>query len=137
MLLSVRPPSNPFLRVRWAQAGLLTADQVVGLPETAGEDTGGGFPWGEAAALYTAKPHGAGLSATPLSPTPDRTGRTMRIAAGATTTLTAPDQKRQWIDLVVPMAVMVVPPADFDAGQRLPERLPLAPDRCAPQPPKP
>lgn len=71
------------------------------------------FPWGEAASLYTAKPHGAALTATPLSPTPDRAGRTMRIAAGATTTVTDPAQKKQWIDLVGPMAVIVVPPADF------------------------
>lgn len=71
------------------------------------------FPWGEAASLYTSKPHGANLQATPLSTTPDRSGRTMRIAAGATVTLTDPAQKRQWIDLVGPMAVILVPPADF------------------------
>jgi Papain family cysteine protease len=71
------------------------------------------FPWGEAASLYIAKPHGPALTARPLSPTPDRAGRTMRIAAGATVTITDPDQKREWIDLVGPMAVMVVPPADF------------------------
>ena len=73
------------------------------------------FPWGEAASLYTAKPHGGALRATPLSPTPDRAGRTMRIATGATTALTAPAQKRQWIDLVGPMAVMIQPPQDFDS----------------------
>jgi hypothetical protein len=39
----------------------------------------------------------------------------MRIAAGATTTLTDPAQKKQWIDLVGPMAVMIRPPADFGA----------------------
>lgn len=73
------------------------------------------FPWSESATLYTAKPHGPALSAMPLSPTPDRAGRTMRIAAGATTTLTDPAQKKQWIDLVGPMAVMIVPPVDFGA----------------------
>jgi hypothetical protein len=71
------------------------------------------FPWGEAASLYIAKPHGPALTARPLSPTPDRAGRTMRMAAGATVTVSDPDQKREWIDLVGPMAVMVVPPADF------------------------
>jgi len=71
------------------------------------------FPWSEAAALYTAVPHGANLKATPLSPTSDRSGRTMRIAAGATTSLADPAQKKQWIDLVGPMAVLVVPPVDF------------------------
>jgi len=71
------------------------------------------FPWSEAAALYTAVPHGANLKATPLSPTSDRSGRTMRIAAGATTSLTDPAQKKQWIDLVGPMAVLVIPPVDF------------------------
>lgn len=71
------------------------------------------FPWSESAALYTAKPHGASLSALPLSPTSDRSGRTMRIAAGAITSLTDPAQKKQWIDLVGPMAVIIVPPNDF------------------------
>ncbi|WP_327654346.1 C1 family peptidase [Streptomyces sp. NBC_00483] len=71
------------------------------------------FPWGEAAAMYTAKPHAGDLRATPLSPTPDRAGRTMRIVAGANVTLTEPARKRQWIDLVGPMAVMLVPPVDF------------------------
>lgn len=71
------------------------------------------FPWSESAALYTAKPHGANLSATPLSTTSDRSGRTMRIAAGATTSLSIPAQKKQWIDLVGPMAVMISPPATF------------------------
>ena len=55
------------------------------------------------------------LSATPLSTTSDRPGRTMRIGAGATTSLTDPAQKKQWIDLVGPMAVMITPPATFGA----------------------
>jgi hypothetical protein len=71
------------------------------------------FPWSESAAIYTAKPHGANLSAMPLSTTSDRSGRSMRIAAGATTSLTDTAQKKNWIDLVGPMAVMLVPPADF------------------------
>jgi hypothetical protein len=71
------------------------------------------FPWSEAAALYTAKPHGAALEATPLSTTPDRVGRSMRIEPGATTSVADPAQKKQWIDLVGPMATMLQPPQDF------------------------
>jgi hypothetical protein len=71
------------------------------------------FPWSEWAALYTSKEGGPQLSATPLATTSDRLGRTMRIAAGATTTATDPAQKKQWLDLVGPMAVMIIPPADF------------------------
>ncbi|MGD3109364.1 C1 family peptidase [Streptomyces sp. YGL11-2] len=71
------------------------------------------FPWGEAASLYTAKPHGANLRATPLSPTPDRAGRTMRIAPEATVSFTDGAWKRLWIDLVGPMATVVIPPLDF------------------------
>lgn len=71
------------------------------------------FPWSTWASLYTARPHGANLVATPYSPTPDRAGRTMRIRAGATTSLTAAAQKKNWIDLVGPMAVIISPPASF------------------------
>ncbi len=73
------------------------------------------FPWSEAAALYTAKPHGAGLVATPLSPTPDRAGRTLRVRAGALTSLSTAEQKKEWLDLVGPFAVMITPPNDFGA----------------------
>jgi Papain family cysteine protease len=71
------------------------------------------FPWGESAALYTAREGGPSLEATPLSTTSDRAGRTVRVAPGAATTLTDPAQKRQWIDAVGPMATIVVPPGDF------------------------
>lgn len=71
------------------------------------------FPWGESAALYTAREGGAALEATPLSPTPDRVGRTVRIAPGMATALTDPAQKRQWIDARGPMATMITPPPDF------------------------
>jgi Papain family cysteine protease len=71
------------------------------------------FPWGESAALYTAREGGAALEATPLSTTPDRAGRTARIAPGMTTSLTDPAQKRQWIDAVGPMATLITPPSDF------------------------
>jgi C1A family cysteine protease len=71
------------------------------------------FPWSESAAIYTAKPHGANLSAIPQSTTSDRSGRSMRIKAGATTSLTDTAQKKNWIDLVGPMAVMLDPPGDF------------------------
>lgn len=73
------------------------------------------FPWSEAASLYTAKPHGASLSAMPLSPTSDRSGYTMRIWLGSATSIVDPAQKKQWIDLIGPMAVMIVPPVDFGA----------------------
>jgi len=46
------------------------------------------FPFGVPAALYTAREGGSNLEATPLSPTPDRAGRTVRIAPGMTTTVT-------------------------------------------------
>ena len=71
------------------------------------------FPFSEAASLYTAKPHGAALSALPLSPTPDRAGRTLRVPANSTTVISDVAQKKRWIDLVGPMAVMIVPPPDF------------------------
>ena len=71
------------------------------------------FPWSTAAALYTSKPHGAQMQALPLSPTPDRAGRTMRIAVNSSTTLTDAAQQKQWIDLVGPMATLVQPPGDF------------------------
>jgi hypothetical protein len=69
------------------------------------------FPFGLSAVLYTAKEGGGG--ATPFSPTPDRAGRSVRIAPSMTTALTDPTQKKQWIDTVGPMATMVNPPADF------------------------
>ena len=68
------------------------------------------FPFGLSAALYTGKDGGG---ATPFSPTPDRAGRTVRIGAGTTTSLTDPAQKKNWIDTVGPMAVMLNPPNDF------------------------
>ena len=71
------------------------------------------FPWSESAALYTAKPHGPALSATPLSTTSDRLGRTMRIAAGANYTVTDPAQKKDWLYLRGPMATMISPPVTF------------------------
>jgi hypothetical protein len=71
------------------------------------------FPWSTAAALYTSKPHGATMQPLPLAPTPDRVGRTMRIAVNSSTTLTDPAQQKQWIDLVGPMATIVRPPDDF------------------------
>ena len=73
------------------------------------------FPWSPYASLYTAKPHGAALTALPLSPTPDRAGRTMRIDPGQLTVLADVEQKKTWIDAVGPMAIMVNPPGDFSA----------------------
>jgi hypothetical protein len=71
------------------------------------------FPWSEPASLYLATPHGPALTALPVSPAPDRSGRTMRIRAGALFGTNDLQQKRDWIDLVGPMAVMFTPPADF------------------------
>jgi hypothetical protein len=68
------------------------------------------FPYTEAAALYCAE---EGHGALPLSPTPDRVGRTVRAPAPVTITDVA--QKKQWIDAVGPMAVMFNPPPDFDS----------------------
>ena len=73
------------------------------------------YPWTEAAGLYTSKPHGGEMRATPLSPTPDRAGRSLRVGAGHAVSISDPAQKREWIDLVGPMAVIVVPPVDFGA----------------------
>jgi hypothetical protein len=73
------------------------------------------FPWSEDVTLYTAKPHGAALSALPLSPTADRRGRTMRIRTGSLVTLTTDKQKKDWVDLVGPAVVQVQLRADFRA----------------------
>jgi hypothetical protein len=71
--------------------------------------------WSESAVLYTAKPHGAAMTAMPLSPTPDRAGRTVRIDAG-THTVIGPglvSDKKKWLNLVGPMAFMCTLPKDF------------------------
>lgn len=73
------------------------------------------FPWGTAASQYLATPHGPALHALPVSPTPDRSGRTMRIAEHALINLIDVSAKKQWIDLVGPMVVMITPPPDFGA----------------------
>lgn len=74
--------------------------------------------WSEAAVLYTAKPHGAAMTATPLSPTSDRAGRTVRIGAGSHSSIDAGRvaDKKDWLDLVGPMAFMCILPADFGAA---------------------
>jgi hypothetical protein len=69
------------------------------------------FPFGPAAALYTAQE--SNQSVTFLSTTPDRVGRTVRLPAGSSVSVTDPGQKKQWIDQVGPMATMLSPPADF------------------------
>jgi hypothetical protein len=73
------------------------------------------FAWSEAAALYTAKPHGAAMTAMPLSPTPDRAGRTVRIDPNAHTVIGGGliSDKKRWLNLVGPMAFMATLPADF------------------------
>jgi hypothetical protein len=72
--------------------------------------------WSEAAVLYTAKPHGAAMTAMPLSPTPDRAGRTVRIEPGRHQSATTVADKKSWLDLVGPMAFMCWLPADFGAA---------------------
>jgi hypothetical protein len=72
--------------------------------------------WSEAAVLYTAKPHGAAMTAMPLSPTPDRAGRTVRVDPGRHQSATTVADKKSWIDLVGPMALMCTLPADFTAA---------------------
>ncbi|MDM0106557.1 C1 family peptidase [Variovorax sp. J22R24] len=71
--------------------------------------------WSEAAILYTAKPHGAAMTAMPLSPTPDRAGRTVRIDVGAHTVIGSGlvSDKKKWLNLVGPMAFMCTLPTDF------------------------
>lgn len=74
--------------------------------------------WSEAAVLYTAKPHGAAMTDMPLSPTPDRAGRTVRIDAGTHVTIDAGhiSDKKKWINLHGPMAFMCAIPLDFRAA---------------------
>ena len=73
------------------------------------------LPWSEATVLYTAKPHGASMTAMPLSPTPDRAGRTVRVAPNSHTVIDAGHvyDKKRWLNLVGPMAFMCTLPADF------------------------
>jgi hypothetical protein len=72
------------------------------------------FPWTTWVALYLSRPHAGDMQDLPIAPTPDRPGRTVRIAEGSFTTLTTTDQKKQWIDAVGPAAAMFVPPTDFN-----------------------
>ena len=71
--------------------------------------------WSASAVLYTAKPHGAAMTAMPLSPTPDRAGRTVRIDAGSHVVIDAGQiaAKKKWLDLHGPMAFMCFLPVDF------------------------
>jgi len=71
------------------------------------------FPWTEWVAHYVSRPHGPDLKALPLAPTPDRVGRTLRLPANPFTVLKDVTQKKQWIDAVGPMAVMLQLPSDF------------------------
>ena len=65
--------------------------------------------------LYTAKPHGPDMTALPLSPTPDRAGRTVRIDPGTHTVIGngLVADKKQWLELHGPMAFMCTLPGDF------------------------
>ena len=73
------------------------------------------MPWSEATVLYTAKPHGASMTAMPLSPTPDRAGRTLRVDPNHRTVIGAGavSDKKKWLTLAGPMAFMCLLPGDF------------------------
>ncbi|HEY1985950.1 MAG TPA: C1 family peptidase [Terracidiphilus sp.] len=86
------------------------------------------FPYTEAAALYCSE---EGKGAVPLSPTPDRAGRTVK--APAITSISDVTQKKQWIDTVGPMALLCNPPADFDyygSGVYVPTTSVLGGEHC-------
>lgn len=68
------------------------------------------FPWSESVALFTAK-HPGSIPFVPLSSTPDREGRILK--APSAIWMTAPEQKKLWIETVGPMAAFILPPSDF------------------------
>jgi hypothetical protein len=70
------------------------------------------FAWSESASVYTAKPM-PDIRDFPLSPTPDRPGRTVRIDEGAHTWIDDLQQKKQWLDQVGPLAVLFNAPSDL------------------------
>lgn len=74
------------------------------------------IPWSENFVLYLARPHGADMKALPISPTPDRAGRTVRVAPGQFSTVASIADKKQWLTNVGPMAVQVILPIDFSAA---------------------
>ena len=86
------------------------------------------FPWSEAANIYSAR---EGSGALPLSPTPDRAGRTVRV--GGVVTINDVAKKKSWIDAVGPMAVMCDPWADFggySGGVYMPTTTALLGEHC-------
>lgn len=40
-LIAAQPPANPFLRLRWAEAGMLSQDEIEGVAPESGEGEGG------------------------------------------------------------------------------------------------
>lgn len=68
------------------------------------------FPWTLHAALMTAK-HPGSVPFVPLSPTPDREGRTVKAPPAVAISNVA--DKKDWLEKVGPMAVMFSPPNDF------------------------
>ncbi len=40
-LIAMQPPANPFLRIRWVEAGMLKQDEVENLPAESRENEGG------------------------------------------------------------------------------------------------
>jgi hypothetical protein len=71
------------------------------------------FPWTTAVPLYISRPDGGDLEAMPIAPTPDRSGRTLRMAESDWTSISDNTQRKAWIDAVGPMAVMVTLLSDF------------------------
>lgn len=71
------------------------------------------FPWSEASALYTAKPHMEDLSALAMAPTPDRVGRMMKLQAGQTIGVSTSEQKQRWLREIGPMATLFELPPGF------------------------
>ncbi|GAB63585.1 MAG: peptidase C1A [Candidatus Jettenia sp.] len=63
------------------------------------------FPWSVPASLYVSKPHGSDMKPLPLSPTPDRIGRIVKLSERHVA-ITDVTEKKNWIDRKGPMATM-------------------------------
>ncbi len=71
------------------------------------------FPWSESMSIYLSKPHGTSMDAFPISTTPDRSGRVVKVKG--TTSLQIVADKKNWIDTRGPMSFMINLPPDFAA----------------------
>lgn len=93
---------------QWWDVGNL--GEVSGFVEKFGLADPDCFPWTLHAALLTAK-HAGSVPFVPLSPTPDREGRTVKAPAAVAVTNVA--AKKDWLEKVGPLAVILTPPEDF------------------------